>query len=256
MRRRRAAGRWWPTISSPPTRAPGWCRPPPPTAPRTWRSGAATAPRCCTRSTRRATSARRPAGCPACTSRPPTRRSSRTCAAAACLPALLALQDGAAVLRADLLVRAHHRGEAAPAGRERQGRLAAAAHPRRPLRRLAVPQRGLGAVPRALLGHAAAAVALRRRPRDGGGEPRRPVGTRRARPLRPGPPPAVRRRGGLRLPGVRPAGPPRARRDRRLVRLGVDAVRPVGLPAPGRGVRGARERGRNRGGGRPRTAER
>src|SRR6266545_3855136 len=84
MRRRRAAGRWWPTISSPPTRAPGWCRPPPPTAPRTWRSGAATAPRCCTRSTRRATSARRPAGCPACTSRPPTRRSSRTCAAAAC----------------------------------------------------------------------------------------------------------------------------------------------------------------------------
>ena len=42
-----------------------------------------------------------------------------------------------------------------------------------------------------------------------------------------GPAPAVRGRGRDHLPGLRRAGPPGARGDRRLVRLGVDAVRPA-----------------------------
>ena len=87
-------------------------------------------------------------------------------------------------------------------------------------------------------GTPAAAVALPGRARDRGREPGRPVGQGRPRPVRPRPAPAVRGRGRLRLPGLREGGPPGPRRARRLVRLGVDAVRPVGLPAhpgqPGR----------------------
>ena len=49
--------------------------------------------------------------------------------------------------------------------------------------------------------------------------------------------PAVRRRHHLRLPDLWRRGSPRARGDRRLVRLGCDAVRAVGLPV-GRGVEG------------------
>ena len=47
----------------------------------------------------------------------------------------------------------------------------------------------------------------------------------------PRPPPAVRGRGHPGLPGLRAGGPAGPGRARRLVRLGVDAVRPVGLPA-------------------------
>ena len=54
-----------------------------------------------------------------------------------------------------------------------------------------------------------------------------------------GPAPAVRRRGRLRVPAVRRADGARARGHRRLVRLGLDAVRPV--------ARAVRERGALRG---------
>ena len=58
---------------------------------------------------------------------------------------------------------AHLAAARPPAGRQRDGRLAPRAHQARALRRLAGEQRRLGAVARALLGHAAAGVALRGR---------------------------------------------------------------------------------------------
>ena len=61
-----------------------------------------------------------------------------------------------------------------------------------------------------------------------------------AGPEQPRPAPAVRRRRRHLLPGVRRRGPAGHRGDRRLVRLRLDAVRPVGLPVPrglGREVR-------------------
>ena len=61
---------------------------------------------------------------------------------------------------------AHLEGQGPAAGRQRQRRLAPGAHQDRPLRALAGEQRRLGAEPRALLGHAAADLAQRRR-RDG-----------------------------------------------------------------------------------------
>ena len=73
------------------------------------------------------------------------------------------------------------------------------------------------------------------RARDRGREPGRPVGQGGPRPVRPRPAPAVRGRGRLGLPRLRPGGPPGPRRARRLVRLRVDAVRPVGLPPHTRG---------------------
>ena len=77
------------------------------------------------------------------------------------LPALLALRHAAALLRQAVLV---HRAPSAarpPAGRQRDGHLAPRAHQARALRQLAGEQRRLGALARALLGHAAAGVALR-----------------------------------------------------------------------------------------------
>ena len=111
---------------------------------------------------------------PGAWSRTPTPTSSRTCArAAGCcaprlrarLPALLALRHAAALLRQAVLV---HRDVAAArpaAGRQRDGQLAPGAHQARALRQLAREQRRLGALARALLGHAAAGLALRERPR-------------------------------------------------------------------------------------------
>ena len=105
---------------------------------------------------------------------------------------------------------------------------------------MAREQRRLGAVPRALLGHAAARVALRRRPvarRLRGlarGDPR----ARRHATGRPAPP--LHRRGGAALRGVRRRDAARAGPDRRLVGLRLHAVRPVARPVrePG-GVRAA-----------------
>ena len=106
-----------------------------------------------------------------------------------------------------------------------------------PLRQLAREQRGLGAEPRALLGHAAAHLAVRRRPPDGHRIAQGAGRARRARPEGPRPAPARHRRGHLRVPGVRRDGDARPRGHRHLVRLRRDAVRPVGLPPElGRGI--------------------
>ena len=152
------------------------------------------------------------------------------------LPALLALRHAAALLRQAVVVRRHVEGARPPAGRQRDRRVAPGAHQARALRALAREQRRLGDLARALLGHAAAGVALQERPRGvhrlvrrAGGEVRR-----HAR----GPAPALRRRADLGLRGVRRADAARAGGDRRLVRLGLHAVR----PAP----RAVRERGRLR----------
>ena len=77
------------------------------------------------------------------------------------LPALLALRDAAALLRQAVLVHRHEPDQGSAAGRQRDGQLASRAHQARPLRRLAGGQRRLGALARALLGHAVAGVALR-----------------------------------------------------------------------------------------------
>ena len=60
---------------------------------------------------------------------------------------------------------AHQPDQGPPARRQRDGQLAPAARQARPLRQLAGGQRRLGAVARALLGHAAAGLALRGRAR-------------------------------------------------------------------------------------------
>ena len=124
-----------------------------------------------------------------------------------------------------------------------RGRLAPRAHPRGADGRLAARQRRLGAVARALLGHAAARVALHERLRA---HARHRV-ARRARGALGrapgGPAPALRRRGRLPVPAVRRAHGARARGHRRLVRLGLDALRavPRAVREPG-ALRGAQLR--------------
>ena len=81
------------------------------------------------------------------------------------LPALLALPHRAALLRAAVLVHPDHRGQGPAAGGERAHRLVPGDDQARPVRRLAGQQRRLGAVPRPLLGHPAAGLALPGRPR-------------------------------------------------------------------------------------------
>ncbi len=127
------------------------------------------------------------------------------------------------------------------ARREREDELVPREHQVRPLRRLAEQQRRLGAVPGPVLGHAAADLAQRRRPGAAGRRrlAGRAVRADRPRPLRPGPAPAVHRRRHLHRCPARRARTAASAGDRRLVRLGLDAVRPVGCaaPQPG-GVRG------------------
>ena len=112
----------------------------------------------------------------------------------ALLPALLALRHAPHLLREERLVRPDDRDEGRAARGQRDDRLAPRAHQARPLRQLAREQRRLGALARALLGHAAAGVALRRGPprlrRLAGGDRR---AWRRASGGRA---PAVHRRGG------------------------------------------------------------
>jgi isoleucyl-tRNA synthetase len=98
------------------------------------------------------------------------------------LPALLALRHAAALLRQAVLVHPHRRSSATAAGRQRHRRLATRAHQDRPLRQVAGEQRRLGDLPRALLGHAAADLALRERARDRDRRVRRPE-ARAGRPL-------------------------------------------------------------------------
>ena len=81
------------------------------------------------------------------------------------LPALLALRHAAALLRQAVVVRRHLEAARPPARRQRDRRLAPGAHQARALRALAGEQRRLGDLARALLGHAAAGVAVHERPR-------------------------------------------------------------------------------------------
>ncbi len=155
------------------------------------------------------------------------------------LPPLLAMRHAAHLLGQDVVVRPH-RGEAGrPARPERDDRLVPRAHQARPVRALARGQHRLGAVARPLLGIATADLAVPRlRPRHVRGVGGRAVRARRARPDRPRPAPALRRRGDLdvrprRLRGHRP---PPAAGARRLVRLGIDAVGPGAPPVRHRGA--------------------
>ncbi len=133
----------------------------------------------------------------------------------ALLSALLALRHAAALLRQALLVHRHQPDQGPPAGLQRGRQLAPGARQARALRQLAGGQRRLGAVARALLGHAAAGVALRPRLHEGdglAGRARARVGRQARRP-----PPPVRRRRGPHVRQLRRGHAPRARGDRRLV---------------------------------------
>ena len=141
------------------------------------------------------------------------------------LPALLALRHAAALLRQAVVVHRDLEAARPAAGRQRDRRLAPGAHQARALRALAREQRRLGDLARALLGHAAAGVALRERPRRVHGLVRR-AGRALRRDAR-GPAPALRRHAVVAVRGLRRADAARARGDRRLVRLGLHAVRPA-----------------------------
>ncbi len=153
------------------------------------------------------------------------------------LPALLALPHRAALLRAAVLVHPHHRRQGRDAAGEREDQLVPRVGQAGPLRRLAEQQHRLGAVPQPLLGHPAADLALR------GGPPhlhrlaRRADRAVRHRPVGPGPAPPVHRRRHLPLHGggLLAHRGPRPGGHRRLVRLGLDAVRAVGLPVQEQG---------------------
>ena len=166
------------------------------------------------------------------------------------LPVLLARRRGSAdPVRAAGLVHPHHRARRARARQQPRDPLAARAHPGRPLRRLPAQQRRLGALARALLGHAAQHLGERRRP--GAWRRRRRVAeilernprrlrrtsTRRARRIPTLSPHLLVHKPWIdqvtwTRPGRARRLPPRARGDRLLVRLGLHAVRAVGLPAP------------------------
>jgi isoleucyl-tRNA synthetase len=81
------------------------------------------------------------------------------------LPALLALRHAAALLRALVVVRAHHRVQATRCSAQRARRLEPAGGGSGALRRVAREQHRLGESRDRLLGHAAARVGQRRRPR-------------------------------------------------------------------------------------------
>src|ERR1700753_3943603 len=87
----------------------------------------------------------------------------------ALLSALLALQHTAALLRQAVVVHRDQPGQGPPAGLQRGRQLASRACQARALRQLAGGQRRLGALTRALLGHAAAGVALRQGLHEGHG---------------------------------------------------------------------------------------
>ena len=140
-------------------------------------------------------------------------------------------------------------GQGRAARGQRDDQLVPGPHQARALRQLAREQRGLGAVARALLGHAAADLALRRRAHVVC------VGSlRRDRASAAASAPEDLHRPYidevvLHLRGLRRRDAPRARPDRRLVGLGLHAVRPV--------ARAVRERGRvPRSASRPTTSAR
>ena len=119
----------------------------------------------------------------------------------ALLPALLALRHAAALLRKGGVVHPHDRPQGRPAEGQRGDRVVPVPHQARPVRQVAREQRRLGPVARALLGHAAAGVALR-----GGARPLRGLDRRAARAggRRPGgPAQALHRRRRVRVPRLR-----------------------------------------------------
>ncbi len=146
------------------------------------------------------------------------------------LSPVLAMLDAPDLRRQDLLVRPDDRREGPAHGGERGGQLVPRPHQARALRQLAREQRRLGAVARALLGHAPPDLALSRRPRHGDRLARRAVreGWARRHGARPAPPRDRRRV--VPMPRVRRDGVTRSRGHRHLVRRGGDAVRAVGLP--------------------------
>ena len=153
--------------------------------------------------------------------------------AAARLPALLALRDAAPLLRQAVVVHPHVGDARPPARRQRDRHLAPAAHQARALRQVAREQRRLGDLARALLGHAAAGLALRERPRRGGRLVRGGRGALGQAAARPAP--AVRRRAHVGVRRVRRRDAPRPGGHRRLVRLRLDAVRAAPRPVRERG---------------------
>ncbi len=170
------------------------------------------------------------------------------------LPALLALRHAAALLRDLELVHRHLRGEGADACQQRGDRLAPRARQARPLRQMAGEQRRLGALPRPLLGHAAAGLALRRQQLRRARVHR--LGRRAGRALRRRdprrPPPPLHRRGDDRVRQVWRRDAPGRVGDRHLVRQRRDALRPVPLPVRERG-RSSRSASRPTTSARPRT---
>ena len=155
-------------------------------------------------------------------------------APAARVPALLALRHAAALLRQAVLVHQDLAAPGPPARGQRERRLAPGAHQARPHGPLAGEQRGLGALPRALLGHAAPGLAQRGR-RDRLHRLVRRAGGAVGRQAR-GPAPPVRGRRGDPVADRRGAAQARPRGDRRLVRQRQHAVRPVAraVREPGR----------------------
>ena len=81
----------------------------------------------------------------------------------ALIPPLLALRHAPALLRQAVLVHRDQPDQGSAARRQRRGQLAPDARQARSVRQVARGQRRLGAVARALLGHAAARLAVRRR---------------------------------------------------------------------------------------------
>ncbi len=151
------------------------------------------------------------------------------------LSALLALRHAAALLREGELVHPHHRDARRAARRQRGDQLAPGAHQARPLRQLAREQRRLGALARALLGHAAAVWRCERGPRTAASarceELRELAGARARRPAHA----LTSTRSSFACADCGGRDAARARGDRRLVRLGLDAVRAVPLPVRERG---------------------
>ena len=239
--RHRPAPRRARRTTSPPRTAPASCTSPPPSARTTWRPAGPTGCRSSYPSAQRALRRRHPAGrrpvLQARRRRPgprPGRARPAVPARAlrAQLPALLALPHRAMYYAQpswyvrttqikDALLRENEETELVP--RHDQAR---------PLRRLAGEQHRLGALAQPLLGHPAADLALRAEGHQTCVGSLRAPRAHRHRPVRARPAPSLRRRRDLRLPRPRgTAARPRARGDRRLVRLRLDAVRAVGLPA-------------------------
>ena len=119
------------------------------------------------------------------------------------LPVLLAMRYSPPVPRAHVLVRAYDRGEGTAARGERRGHLDPRAHQAGAVRQLAREQRRLGALAGALLGHAAADLAVHEHARHRGRLADGALVAGRARRHRRRPASPVHRRDHLRLPDMR-----------------------------------------------------